>query len=399
MQQRGAEVQFDAVLLSALTGRTTVEQAMNIPAFAASVDWIANKIAALPIKLYSEDGEETSEITDDIRLKCLNDESYNDTMTAHEMKYGMVRDYLLYGRGYAYIDWSNNNTVAGLHYVRATDISYNLPVDPINRSVTYWINGKQYSQYQLLRLLRHTADGVSGKSIIDENPEMLSIAYATMIFEKQLVKTGGCRKSVFQSEKVLSDPAFEAYKKAIAKWYEHGGNAFVALNAGTTMKEMSASPVELQMNENKLANSAQIYELFCLSADIIRGTATDEQISHGVQNAIVQVITALEAILNRNLLLEVEKGKKYFAVDLKELLKGDIEKRYRAYQIALQSNFMQLDEVRYAEDLKPLGLDFLKFGLSDVFYNTKTKQFYTPNTDKQTKPGEKPAEPAEDKPT
>ena len=43
-------------------------------------------------------------------------------MTAHEMKYGMVRDYLLYGRGYAFIDWSHN-TVAGLHYVRATDVS------------------------------------------------------------------------------------------------------------------------------------------------------------------------------------------------------------------------------------------------------------------------------------
>ena len=28
-------------------------------------------------------------------------------------------------------------------------------------------------------------------------------------------------------------------------------------------------------------------------------------------------------------------------------------------------------KVRYAEDLKPLGFDLIKFNLSDVFYNTK----------------------------
>ena len=98
--------------------------------------------------------------------------------------------------------------------------------------------------------------------------------------------------------------------------------------------------------------------------------------------------------------MESEKGKKYFAFDLKELLKGDIEKRYRAYQIALQSFLLcSLTKVRYAEDLKPLGLDFLKFGLSDVFYNTNEAILHAEYRINRRKPGEKPAEPAEDKPT
>ncbi len=394
--KRASEVTADAIFTRALLGQTTVEQALSIPAFAASVDWIANKIAALPIKLYAENGEETEEVTADLRLKYLNDESYGDTMTAQEMKIGMVRDYLLYGRGYAYINWSRNS-VSGLHYIRASDVSYNSPVDPIFRSTTYCIGGKQYEPYKLLRLLRHTRDGVSGVSVVDENKEMLSIAYTTMLYEKKLIASGGCRKAYIKSEKPLSQKAMDDLKESWRKLFKLDGDAAIAINAGVDVKEAASSPVDLQMNENKIVNASQVYELFGLAAEIIRGTATDEQIAHAVQNAIVPIITAFEAILNRNLLLESEKGKKYFAFDLKELLKGDIVKRYRAYQIALQSNFMQLDEVRYAEDLKPLGFDLIKFNLSDVFYNTKTQEFYTPNTNAATKAGGKPADP-EDEP-
>ena len=73
-----------------------------------------------------------------------------------------------------------------------------------------------------------------------------------------------------------------------------------------------------------------------------------------------------------------------FAYNLSALLKGDIEKRFNAYSLAIKSGFMQIDEVRYREDLEPLELDFIKLGLQDVLYNPKTKEIYTPNTNKTT---------------
>jgi hypothetical protein len=94
------------------------------------------------------------------------------------------------------------------------------------------------------------------------------------------------------------------------------------------------------------------------------------------------ILKAFEAALNKDLLLESEKGSFYFAFDTKELLKGDMLKRYQAYEIAIKNGFMQWDEVRYQEDLEPYGLDFIKLGLQDVLYNLKTKEIYTPNTNK-----------------
>lgn len=377
------------VLLTKLDDDTVTERiALQIPAIASSVDWIASRIKSLPIKLYEERDGKTEEITDDYRLKLLNDENDYDTMTAAEMKEAMVRDYLLCGRAYAFIDWDLNR-VRALHYVRAGDVSYNLPLDPIYRSASYYIGGKEYRPYQFLRLLRHTRDGVSGKSILSESPTLISVAYRTLLFERKLVASGGCRKAYIQAEKPLAKPALEDLKEGWRKLWTLDGDAAITLNAGVDVKEAASSPTELQLNENKITNSGQIYEALGLSSEIIRGTATDEQIAHAVESVIIPIVSDFQAILNRNLLLEDEKDRLYFAFDLKELLRGDIVKRYQAYKVALESNFMQLDEVRYAEDLPPLGFNYLRLGLNDVLFDAKTKTIYTPNMNAFAKLDEK----------
>lgn len=82
---------------------------------------------------------------------------------------------------------------------------------------------------------------------------------------------------------------------------------------------------------------------------------------------------------------ELGYDSKYFVIDTSELLKADILTRYQAYQIGLAANFIQPDEIRFKENLAPLGLDFIKLGLNDVLYDPKKKQIYTPNTDSHAK--------------
>lgn len=114
------------------------------------------------------------------------------------------------------------------------------------------------------------------------------------------------------------------------------------------------------------------------------------------------ILAAFECALNRDLLLENEKRRRktsvrmgapceqsergvfYFAFDTKEIIKGDIKTRFEAYKTALESNLMQIDEVRYLENLEPLGLNFIKLGLQDVLFNPVTKEVYTPNTNQIT---------------
>jgi hypothetical protein len=90
------------------------------------------------------------------------------------------------------------------------------------------------------------------------------------------------------------------------------------------------------------------------------------------------------------LLLPSEQDKRYFAFDTTELTKGSIEERFSAYNTAISSGFMQIDEVRYKENLPPLKLNWIKMGLQDVLYFPDSEEIYTPNTNKLAKMGENP---------
>ena len=71
---------------------------------------------------------------------------------------------------------------------------------------------------------------------------------------------------------------------------------------------------------------------------------------------------------------------KRFAFDTDAILGGDLLSRYQAYEIALKNHFMQVDEIRYKENLPPMGFDFITIGLQDTLYNPKTGKLYVPNT-------------------
>ena len=360
-REQAAEV--DALLKAFLTKDTmTAEKAMNIPPVAGSVDFIANIIAMLPVKLYREKDGEAEEIKDDYRVSLLNDET-GDLMDPFSMKKEFITDYLLNGRGTIYIN-RERNTVSSLHYVDYTKVSVSTNSDPVFKDADLIVMGARYLPSDFIMMTRNSKDGVHGVGIVERNGEILSAAYNALVFEEYLVKRGGNKKGFLQSERKLSDEAITKLKESWKALYANNEDNMMVLNDGIKFSESSNTSVEMQLNENK------------------RTGADADQVSNAVRTAVVPVVTAFQTALNRSLLLEREKSNMYFALDLAELLKGDILKRYQAYQIGLQSNFLQIDEIRYNEDLKPLGFNYIKIGLQDVLLDPKTNICYTPNTNK-----------------
>ena len=171
------------------------------------------------------------------------------------------------------------------------------------------------------------------------------------------------------------------------------------MNDGLTFKESSNTSVELQLNENKKTNSQEICKLFQIPPSIINGNATEDDRKSFKEECIIPLLARFETAINSVMLSEDEKGTFFFAFDTDDLLKGDIVKRFGAYKTALDSGFMQLDEVRDKEKLPAYGLDFIKLGLQDVLYYPGTNQVYTPNTNKLSVMGEAPSIDSQDPPT
>lgn len=391
-EKTGSESGEDALLRAGLSDDyMTRDQAMNVPAFAACVNKIAETVSTIPIRLYKLVNGNLEVVKDDERVRLLNDDT-GDTLDGMQFKRALTRDYLTGKGGYAFINRTGNR-IRSLHYVKESEISFMFTSDPIFKDYDIMVQGTKYKPFEFLKVLRNTEDGRSGKNIIIENCEILSVAYHSLKYEKNLVKTGGNKKGFVKSAKKLAEPAIKALKDAWRRLYQNSTENVVILNDGLEFQEASNTSVELQLNENKKTNSDEICKLFNMPPAMINGGATEQDKTNFVQYCLNPILKELECAMNRDLLLESEKGSYYFAADTSELTKGDIEKRFRAYETASKNGFMQIDEIRLRENLPPLGLDFVRLGLQDVLYDPNSRQFYMPNMNQTGGLGKTPVEP------
>ena len=390
------EVTFDDALLTALLngGTVTKEMALQVPTVSGGVDLIANIIASTPIKLYKESDGKTEEVKKDPRLRLLNDET-GDTLNANEFWKAITRDYLTGKGGYAYIN-REKGKYKSLHYVDEAQITIQKNTDPIFKDFDILVNGKSYKPFDFIKILRNTKDGASGAPITVESEKLISVAYYALVFELGLVKKGGNKKGFLESDKKLDKPSMDELKAAFKRLYSNGEENAIVLNNGVKFHESSNTSVEMQLNENKATNATEFSKIFHISTDVMGGKATETDTASLAKLAAIPLMVTIQCALNKDFLLEKEKGVFYWAFDTKELLKGDMKERFEAYKAALEANFMQIDEVRYAEDMEPLGLSWIRLGLQDVLYDPKTKTIYTPNTNKMTAMGaETPPNPTE----
>lgn len=370
-------------LLRALLGSKEISRknAMKIPAVNSSINKIADIVASIPIKLYErkEDGS-AKEVRNDPRLKLLNDDP-GDTLTAKQMWKAAVMDRYLGKGGYIYI-----NRVRGepksLHYVKEECVQILRSPDVIFKDYDILVQGKRYYPFDFIKILRNTRDGAAGEGLVTDSDLILQVLFSSLKFEQGLVERGGNKKGFIQATKKLTKQAIEELKAAWRKMYTTSSDNVVILNDGLIFKEASNTSVEMQLNENKLTNSREVYGLTGVPENIITGSASSQDSANFIKAAVNPVLEEIASAVNRDLLLESEKDSLFFAHDTTDVLKGDVKSRYEAYKLAIDGHFLTVDEVRIKENLVPTGMDFIKLGLDSVLFDPDSKEFYVPNTDK-----------------
>ena len=370
-----AEQPLSDILLSCLMrgDRITKAQALTIPAIASNVDLICSIIASMPIKLYKYKKGKVEEVSGDNRVKLLNGDT-GDTLDAFQMKYNLVEDFLLDKGGYCYIA-KVGNEVDSLYYVDPQYIVINYNFQPIHKGYTIYVEEGTYRPFEFIKLLRRSKTGAWGEGLIEEINDALATAYQTQLYQLGLVKTGGNKRGFLKSEKRLGKEEIEALKVAWRNLYANNQENVVVLNNGLDFKEASNSSVELQLNQSVRSLTEQFDKIFHIGKDFYET----------FKLAIYPIIKALETALNRDLLLENEKGKYFFECDVKEIIKANIKERYEVYKLAKECGFMTKNEMRRAENMNEVeGFDVVDVGLGAVLFNTKTNSYYTPNTGETT---------------
>jgi HK97 family phage portal protein len=371
-------LQVDDVLLRALLNGEiiTTENAMSIPAVANAVNRIAAMVAILDVKLYETTTDEkgasvTKEIRGDKRTFLLNVDG-GDTLNTFNVKYNLAKDYLLEKGAFLYVK-KKQGDVAQLIYVPPEQVNAVVDVNnPLAKDGKYMVLGQQYELFDFVAVLRGSKDGIFGKGLSTQITSVLQSALNNIIYEMGIASRGGAQKGFLQSERELSKEAMAELKAAWRAMFEAGTENMMVLNKGITFEAANDNAVDLQINQRKQTLAKEIEGVFGIHSDNFNDIFRD---------AIVPVLEAIEASLNKTLLKEIEKPNHYFRFDKTEVMKAELKDRYEAYKIASEIGVLTKNEIRGKEDLAPIdGMDVVSMGLGDVIFDTKTKEYFTPNT-------------------
>lgn len=362
----------DVLLRSLLAGETiSREKALNITAVSSSVDLIAGSVACMPVRLFKIKDGDVVERVDDARVSMLNCDTH-DALDAFQMKKAMVMDYLLDGNGYTFIKKAGNDVIS-LNYVRSDEVAVSILNQGIDKVYKITVTGGEYEPFQFIKLLRNTRNGADGCGVTEEISKALETAFKTMVYQLKMTKTNGNKRGFLKAENRLGQEEINLLKKAWNKLYsadEEEENVIV-LNRGIDFKEAQATAVEMQLNETIKSLNEQLKDIFHRNDDF----------EVFFKEAIYPIVKAYETALNRDLLLEKEKGKYFFKFDVKEIIKANIKERFEAYKLAKECGFLTINEMRKEEDMNKIdGLDVVNVGLGAVLYDVESKTWYTPNT-------------------
>lgn len=367
----------DVILKALLEGEEIDrEKVLMIPAVSSAVGLICDSFAMIPFKLYkktTKEGKKQTTEVEDNRVNIINYDT-GDTLDGFQFKKAIAEDYLLGKGGYAYINKRKNNFV-GLNYVQENKVLFERNTDAIFKNYNILVDGNTYRPYDFIKILRNTKNGAYGTGYTKEISKSLETAYKRIIYDLELMRTGGNKKGFLKAQRHLDKEGMSILK---SQWNEYfaGNSSCVILNDGMDFQEASNTSVENQLNEKNKTFSEEVKEIFHIGK-------TNEDF---LKNAIMPIATAFCTALNKDFLLEKEKKSYYFAPDYTELIRCTIKERFEAYQIAIASGFKTRNEVRYLEGDDALdGLDMINIGLGDVLFDPKTKQIYTPNTNKMVK--------------
>lgn len=360
----------------------TKDIALQIPGLKGGISFIADLVSSLEIKFYKEiDGKVES--VDDYRLNLLNKES-GDTLNSFHIKHALVRDFILYGNAYLYVNKYRNN-IKSLHYVDAKKVSILPNYDPIFKDGKILVNGKYYDTYEFVIFTQNTLDGLSGEGLLSENSNLLELTYNTLAFSSDNIAAGGIKRGVVKSAHKLGEGAMDALKKAWSSLYNRNVNkssTAIILNDGLDFQELSQTSTELEILNTRKNNDLDILSILKIPANVMNGTASNDQYNNFIKSTIIPLLEQLADAFNKTLLLETEKEEGcFFEFDTRDLLKGNVKERFETYKVAIESGIMTPNECRYQENLDAIeGMDIIKMSLGHIIYNTETKELYTPNT-------------------
>jgi len=382
-------------VMTAAGERITEKTAMQVVAVYACVKILAETVGMLPLVVYKRLPDGGKEKAGGHPLYRILHDSPNDFQTASEFKQMMEGHAALRGNAYAEIKWRFGlevDSLTPLHpdSVTPTTNDEGVYAYEVKDPKTQRTRKVQFSDMFHLKGL--SSDGLVGLSPIQQARESLGISRAAEKFGGSFFGNGANAGNVLQHPSKLSPEAKVFLKESIS---EHTGSdnshKTLILEEGMEWHHLGVTPEESQFLQTRKFQVTDIARLFRipphLLADLEKATFSniEHQSLEFVIYSMMPWFVAWEQIVAKKLLV-AERDKDYFVEFMADaLLRGDTKTRYDAYAVAINTGFMNRNEVRALENLSHVeGLDEYLVPLNMGDPNKKQDPNRTGDKDGQT---------------
>jgi len=346
-------------------GATTVnaQNALELSDVLTCVRVIAESVASLPLSIY-EETDSGGQKAKDHPLEELLRWQPNPEMTSYDLRMWMMIDALLRGNGSAQIIRDGSGKILELWPLYSSklnaersstgEVIYNYP-DPDKNNK----DGKVYLPADEVLLIRtFSSNELFSPSLIDTASGMFSASKAAEDYTREFFQNGTTLSGVIEFPTEMDEETFQRLKEDWSETYTGDGNRHKTpiLEGGAKFSPLVLNHTETQLLEARKYNRSQIAGLFRVPAHLINDLekATFSNIEHQdlgfVKHTLRPWMCNWEQKLRQTLLTPEEKKTYYFKHNTNDLLRGDLESRFKAYSSGIQGGFLSPNDVRRKED-------------------------------------------------
>ena len=330
---------------------------LEYPSVYACVNVISETLASLPWLVYERLADGKQRAPDHPLYHLLHNQP-NPFMTSYQFRLLLQSHVLLWGNGYAEIEWGRDGTPKALWPLNPAGVTkkversklwyeVNLPDGDTKRIP----GGKVYHVYGL-------GDGWTGYSRIRLHREAIGLGLATEEFGSRFFSNGARPSGVLESATPLSP---EAKKNLKDSWDSANGGLtkqqrVAVLENGIKYHQIGVPPEDAQFLLTRKFQKEEIASIFRVPLHLIQSLdhATNNNIEH---QGLDFVINTMRPYL---VMWEQEAARVFFddthfcefLVD--GLLRGDIKSRYDAYAVGRNWGWLSADDIRELENMNPL---------------------------------------------
>lgn len=347
--------------------------ALSQSPFFAGINLISNGVAQMGWIVKAKDERQIPE-------KFYANHLFESTViTQFMLVKNLIKDVLLHGNGFAYINRDKNGVPVSLEYLPFGDC--NIVYNRITGSLFYQVPKKTKALVEpinIIHVLMHSKDGINGISILDFASNTINLNANAEKAASNFFGSGMTVQGILSTDSPrLTKDQRESIRTAWNESQTGQGTGIAVLESGMKFNPISSNSKDAQLLETRLFNITEVSRWLNISPVLLGdysktayNTIEQAQLQF-VVNTLAPYVIMLEEELNKKLIMPSDQGKFYIDINEQAIVAMDKQAQATYLTTLVDKGILTRNEARTQLGYTPVeGGDDLIIAYTDVNQNT-----------------------------